>query len=116
MSVHVTFNRNCDRCEKPFDQRILKYEEGLPPIEAKALVLTDGGKQVFSYADLCPTCEGVVGKLVRRLKMDEEKEKKDEKKMTTDAGPKSEGATEKTNKELTEPVAASPSGTDDCPF
>lgn len=113
MSVHVSFNRNCDRCEKPFDLRTLKYEEGLPPIEVKALVLTDGGKQVFSYADLCPTCEGVVGKLVRRLLLDEEREKKV---TTTDAGPKSEGVTEQTNKELTEPVAASPSGADDHPF
>ena len=110
MTVHVTFNRNCDRCEKPFDLRTVKYEEGLPPIESKALVLTDGGKQVFSYSDLCPSCEGVVGKLLKRLMLEEERDKK------TDAGPKSEGATEQTNKELTEPVAASTSGTDDHPF
>jgi hypothetical protein len=110
MSVHVTFNRNCDRCEKPFDQRILKYEEGMPVLEAKALVLTDDGKQVFSYTDLCPTCVGVVRKLVNKLLLDEEREKR------TDVGPKSEGVTEKTNKELTGPVAAPASGIDDPPF
>ena len=105
MTVHVSFNRNCDRCEKPFDQRAIKYEDGLPPIETKALVLTDGGKQVFSYGDLCPTCEGVVRKLVKRLMLDEEREKK------TDAGPKSEGATEQSEKEETkEPVAVPASG------
>lgn len=109
MSVHVSFNRNCDRCEKPFDMRSIKYEDGLPVVETKTLVLTDGGKQVFSYADLCPSCEGVVGKLIKRLMLDEEREKK------TDAGPKSEGATEQSNKELTEPVAASTSG-EDHPF
>lgn len=108
MSVHVSFNRNCDRCEKPFDQRTLKYEEGLPPIVNSALVLTDNGKQVFSYSDLCPSCDGVVRKLVKKLLLDEEKK--------TDAGPKSEGATEQANKELTEPVAAPASGTDDHPF
>jgi hypothetical protein len=110
MTVHVSFNRNCDRCEKPFDMRAIKYEEGLPPLETKALVLTDGGKQVFSYADLCPTCEGVVRKLLKRLMLEEEREKR------TDASPKSEGTTEQAEKELTEPVVASTSGTDDHPF
>lgn len=109
MTVHVSFNRVCDRCEKPFDMRTIKYEEGLPPVETKALVLTDGGKQVFSYADLCPTCEGVVRKLIKRMTLDEEREKK------TDASPKSEGATEQAEKELTEPIAASTGG-DEHPF
>lgn len=105
MSVHISFNRICDRCEKPFDLRSIRYEDGLPAVDPKLLTLTDGGKQVFSYADLCLTCEGVVRKLVKRLMLDEEKEKKG-----TDAGPKSEGATEQSHKELTEPVAAPVSG------
>lgn len=111
MAVHVSFNRICDRCEKPFDVKTIKYEEGLPPIKSEALVLTDGGKQVFSYVDLCHSCEGVVRKLVKKLLLDEEKEKK------TDAGLKSEGATEQAEKELTEPIAAPASGADeDHPF
>lgn len=78
MGVHVTFNRTCDRCGKPFDMRNVSYAEGLPKVQSNPLVLTHGGKQVFSFDDLCGTCEGVVGKLIKRLSLDEEEKKKDE--------------------------------------
>lgn len=78
MGVQIRFNRTCDRCSKPFDQRQLVLEEGLPVITRVAWTLTHGGKQVFSFADLCPSCEGVVGKLVKRFTLDDDE--KDEKK------------------------------------
>lgn len=71
MSAHIVFHKTCDRCARPYDHQTLKYESGLPARDLKALVLTEGGKQVFSYEDLCPRCEGVVTKLINRLKLEE---------------------------------------------
>lgn len=93
MGVHVTFNRTCDRCGKPFDMQAVTYEKGLPALDPKPWVLTHAGKQVFSFEDLCPSCEGVFGKLVKRLTLDDEEKKKDD---GASDGSKSKGSDEKT--------------------
>lgn len=79
MAVHVNFNRTCDRCGKPFDLQRISYEVGLPKLDPNPWVLTHGGKQVFSFEDLCPSCEGVVGKLAKRMSLDEDKKDEDKK-------------------------------------
>lgn len=74
MSVHIAFHKTCDRCLRPFDHQGLSYEGGLPTRDPRGLVLTDGGKQVFSYDDLCPKCDGVVKNLIKKLTLDTDKE------------------------------------------
>lgn len=69
-------------------QRI-SYDAGLPKLDPKPWVLTHDGKQVFSFNDLCPSCEGVVGKLAKRMSLDEDK--KDEEKAA--AGPNTDELT-----------------------
>lgn len=80
MAVHISFNKICDRCGKPHDVQSIKYEEGLPPLDPKPLILTRGGVQIFSLEDLCPSCESVVEGLVDRLQLtdDKKKSKKDD--------------------------------------
>jgi hypothetical protein len=92
MAVSVNFVRSCDRCQKPWDVRRVSYAEGLPVVEEKTWVLTFAGKQMFSYNDLCPRCEGVMGKLVRQMRLDS-----DDNEEKKDAGP----STDETKKEDT---------------
>jgi len=96
LAVHISFNKVCDRCGKPYDMQSIKYESGLPPLDPKPLVLTRAGLQVFSLEDLCPSCESVVDGLVDRLMLadDKKKSKKDDssKKDDTSKEEKKEGA------------------------
>lgn len=71
MAVHLVFHKTCDRCGKPFDTRNLKLADGLPAYEPQPLVLTKGGKQMFSFTDLCGKCDEVITKFVERICLDE---------------------------------------------
>ena len=107
MAVHVSFNKICDRCGKPYDVQSVKYEQGLPPLNPEPLVLTRKGVEVFRFDDLCSSCESVVSGLVDRIQLSEDKKKP---KKNTDDGSK----TDDSKKEVT--VGTQVGTDDDRPF
>lgn len=80
MTVRVTINRVCDRCQKPFEGEQIEYGDKLPEYDRSKLTLTretTNGKTgeveekiLLCLSDLCPQCEGVVDKAVAKLRMD----------------------------------------------
>jgi hypothetical protein len=90
MTVRVTINRVCDRCQKPFEGGQYEYGDTLPEYDRSKLVLTrehiDGKtgevteKVLMSLSDLCPQCDGVVEKAVHKLRMDPSPKKDSEQK------------------------------------
>ena len=67
MTVRVTINRICDRCQKPFEGKQFEYGgEELPEYNRSKLVLMQETvdnktgevteKVLVSYTDLCETC------------------------------------------------------------
>lgn len=80
MTVRVTINRVCDRCQKPFEGEQIEYGDKLPEYDRSKLTLTretTNGKTgeveekiLLCLSDLCPPCEGVVDKSVAKMRMD----------------------------------------------
>jgi hypothetical protein len=77
MTVRVTFNQSCDRCERPFNQKVLKAGDKVPEIKSKGYTLyatttvdgttTPAAKPLIDFTDLCDGCREAVDKLVERI-------------------------------------------------
>jgi hypothetical protein len=77
MTVRVMFNQTCDRCERPFNQTVLKAGDTVPDIKSRGVVVyatttkgketVPGAKPVVSFSDLCDGCREAVDKLIERL-------------------------------------------------
>jgi hypothetical protein len=72
MAVSVVVNQVCDRCLKPFVEKVLKQGEALPSLhrQTEPLSILRGDKVLARFDDLCPECEGALTNLVGRLRLD----------------------------------------------
>lgn len=72
MAVSVIVNQVCDRCQKPFVEKVLKQGESMPTLhrQDEPLIISRGAKVLARFDDLCPECEGALTNLVGRLRLD----------------------------------------------
>lgn len=72
MAVSVVVNQVCDRCQKPFVEKVLKQGEQMPELhrQKEPLIIMRGEKVVARFDDLCPECEHALVAIVGRVRLD----------------------------------------------
>jgi hypothetical protein len=72
MAVSVVVNQTCDRCQKPFVEKVLKQGESMPALhrQAEPLIIMRGEKVIARFDDLCPDCEHALVSIVGRVRLD----------------------------------------------
>jgi hypothetical protein len=101
MTVTVSVQATCDRCQKPFEEQRVKQGEEIPTIARNHVIAVHTGpedengnlKQVFRFDDLCPKCADVVDKEIKRIRLEKEEKKPN----GNTATPTEDGNTEKSH-------------------
>jgi len=83
MTVRVTFNQTCDRCERPFQSKQLKPGETVPNLKSRGYIMwstttvdsttEQSKKPVVCFEDLCDGCREAVEKMIGRIRLDQKK-------------------------------------------
>lgn len=111
MAVSVVVNQTCDRCQKPFVEKVLKQGEQMPALhrQAEPLIIMRGEKVIARFDDLCPDCEHALVSIVGRVRLDPATQPK-KKKAAQPTATAPQAAPEPPLESVTHPTAAEPKG------